>query len=189
MAMIGYARVSTLEQNEALQVDALIAAGCDPARIYVDHITGSSTKRPALDRAWEYLRPREGDTLVVWRLDRLGRSLAHLVQLVSQLAADEIEFRSLSESIDTASPTGRLTFHLFAAFAEFERDLIRERTAAGVAAARARGRQGGRPRALSDAQIEQAHRMMREDNLSATDVAGVLRVSRATLYRAIQGGT
>ncbi|MGJ9414411.1 recombinase family protein [Aeromicrobium sp. CF4.19] len=187
MTLIGYARVSTLEQDEALQVDALTAAGCDLSRIYVDHITGASTTRPELDRAWDYLRP--GDTLVVWRLDRLGRSLKHLVQLVGELGQREVEFRSLMESIDTTTPTGRLTFHLFASIAEFERDLIRERTAAGLAAAKARGRVGGRPKALSATQVEQARRMMSEDNLSATDVAAVLRVSRATLYRAIQGET
>ncbi|MGJ9424187.1 recombinase family protein, partial [Aeromicrobium sp. CF3.5] len=153
--------------------------------IHVDHITGSSTKRPELDQVWRYLRA--GDTLVVWRLDRLGRSLAHLVQLVSQLSERQVEFRSLNESIDTTSPTGRLTFYLFASIAEFERDLIRERTAAGVAAAKARGRRGGRPRVLSKAQIEQARRMMNEDDFTATDVADVLRVSRATLYRAIKG--
>lgn len=185
MTLIGYARVSTLEQDEALQVDALTAAGCDPARIYVDHVSGSSTSRPELDRVWEYLRA--GDTLVVWRLDRLGRSLKHLVELVGDLAERGIEFRSLSESIDTTTPTGRLTFHLFASIAEFERDLIRERTAAGLAAARARGRVGGRRRALSPTQIEQARRMMKDDNMAAADVAEVLSVSRATLYRAIRG--
>lgn len=183
MTLIGYARVSTLEQDEALQVDALTAAGCDPSRIYVDHISGSSTSRPELDRVWEYLRA--GDTLVVWRLDRLGRSLKHLVELVGELAEREIEFRSLSESIDTTTPTGRLTFHLFASIAEFERDLIRERTAAGLAAARVRGRVGGRPRSLSATQVQQARRMMEVDGLPVADVAGVLRVSRATLYRAL----
>jgi DNA invertase Pin-like site-specific DNA recombinase len=140
-SLLGYARVSTLEQDEALQVDALRSAGC--ARVFVDKASGKLEHRPALDRLLEQLRP--GDTLVVWRLDRLGRSLRHLIETVQLLDSRSAVFRSLTEAIDTSTPGGKLIFHVFGALAEFERDLIRERTMAGLAAARARGRRGGRP--------------------------------------------
>jgi DNA invertase Pin-like site-specific DNA recombinase len=139
MALVGYARVSTHDQHLNLQLDALNAAGCE--RIFTDTIGGSSTQRPGLDEALTYLR--SGDSLVVWRLDRLGRSLRHLIGTVGQLQSNGVGFRSLQESIDTATPGGKLVFHVFGALAEFERDLIRERTQAGLAAARARGRRGG----------------------------------------------
>ena len=142
MALIGYARVSTVDQNPALQLDALQTAGCDP--VFSDHASGAREKRPDLDRCLGYLRA--GDTLVVWRLDRLGRSLRHLVTLVADLGARGIGFRSLTENIDTTTAGGRLIFHVMAALAEFEREIIKERSIAGVAAARARGRKPGRPR-------------------------------------------
>lgn len=138
---LGYARVSTGDQDAQLQHDALTAAGC--YRIFTDTASGALQLRPELGKLMDQLRP--GDTLVVWRLDRLGRSIRHLIDQLSELQERGIEFRSLQENIDTSSPGGRLVFHIFASLAEFERDLIRERTNAGLAAARARGRTGGRP--------------------------------------------
>ncbi len=138
--LIGYARISTDDQTFDLQLDALKAAGCDAQRIYTDTASGAKTDRPGLTRAIDVAR--EGDTLVVWRLDRLGRTLPHLLQLVEELKRRGVGFRSLTESIDTTSPSGQLIFHIFGALAEFERNLIRERTQAGLAAARARGRVG-----------------------------------------------
>src|SRR3954469_6697859 len=143
--LIGYARVSSLDQTLALQQDALSAAGCQ--EIYTDTVSGSVTERPGLTNALSHLR--SGDTLVVWRLDRLGRSLPHLIETVRQLQAQGIGFRSLQEQIDTTTSGGKLVFHVFGALAEVERDLIRERTHAGLVAARARGRLFGRPKALS----------------------------------------
>src|SRR5436309_1746217 len=143
---IGYARVSTLEQDEALQRDALTSAGCE--RIFVDKASGKLEHRPALDAMREQLRA--GDSVVVWRLDRLGRSLRNLIDLIKEFDSREVGFVTLTESIDTTTPGGRLIFHIFGALAEFERDLIRERTTAGLAAARARGRTGGRPSAFAD---------------------------------------
>src|SRR3954453_22725807 len=139
--LIGYARVSTTDQTLALQQDALTTAGCE--RIFTDTASGSKTDRPGLVEALTYARP--GDTLVVWRLDRLGPSLKHLIETVTHLQETGIHFRSLQEQIDTGSSGGKLIFHVFGALAEFERDLIRERTKAGLVAARARGRVGGRP--------------------------------------------
>ena len=136
---LGYARVSTLDQDPALQQDALLKAGCQ--RIFVDKASGKLESRPALDELLEQARP--GDTVVVWRLDRLGRSLRHLLETVTELERRGVAFISVTENIDTSTPGGRLVFHLFGALAEFERDLIRERTQAGLAAARARGRRGG----------------------------------------------
>jgi DNA invertase Pin-like site-specific DNA recombinase len=141
--LIGYARVSTFEQTLDLQQDALTKAGCE--QTFTDTISGSVAERPGLQNALLYLR--EGDTLVVWRLDRLGRSLKHLIDTITTLHERDIGFRSLTENIDTTTSSGKLIFHVFGALAEFERDLIRERTQAGLAAARARGRHGGRPRA------------------------------------------
>ncbi len=145
--LLGYARVSTLEQTLALQQDALTQAGCE--RTFTDTASGSQDVRPGLTEALDFARP--GDTLVVWRLDRLGRSLRHLIDTVALLQERGIGFKSLQEQIDTTTSGGKLVFHVFGALAEFERDLIRERTQAGLLAARARGRLGGRPRAL-DAQ-------------------------------------
>ncbi len=152
---LGYARVSTLQQDEALQRDALQAAGCD--RIFVDKASGKLESRPALDALLDQARP--GDTVVVWRLDRLGRSLRHLIETVGQLEHQGVAFVSLTENIDTSTPGGKLVFHLFGALAEFERDLIRERTEAGLAAARARGRVGGRPTVWTEAKLRTARAM------------------------------
>src|SRR5512143_3300587 len=145
--LIGYARVSTLQQTLALQQDPLTQAGCE--RIFTDTASGSLTARPGLTEALAFARP--GDTLIVWRLDRLGRSLRHLIDTVSLLQERGIGFKSLQEQLDTTTSGGKLVFHVFGALAEVERDLIRERTQAGLLAARARGRLGGRPRALASA--------------------------------------
>lgn len=174
----GYARVSTSGQDEALQLDALEQAGCD--RVFTDHASGATSSRPALDELLGMAR--RGDTLVIWRLDRLGRSLRHLLEVVGGLEQRGIALRSLTESIDTSSPAGRLVFHTFGALAEFERDLIRERTRAGLAAARARGRVGGRPTVWTSEKREQARRMLADGKTVAT-VAEVLGVSRASVYR------
>src|SRR3954469_21996081 len=142
--LIGYARVSTTEQNLDLQLDALRKAGCTDARIFTDKITGTKQERPGLQEALSHLRP--GDILVVWRLDRLARSLTHLIETVNHLASQRLAFRSVTEDIDTSSATGQLVFHIFGALAEFERNLTKERTIAGLVAARARGKTGGRPK-------------------------------------------
>lgn len=177
----GYARVSTLEQNEALQRDALNDAGCD--RIFVDKASGKLENRPALDALLEQLRP--GDTVVVWRLDRLGRSLRHLIETVGALEERDVAFRSLTENIDTSTPGGKLIFHLFGALAEFERDLIRERTMAGLAAARARGRRGGRPTVWTDEKLKIARQLHSAGELDVASIARSLGVSRASVYRAL----
>jgi len=176
----GYARVSTNEQDEALQLDALNAVGVD--RIFTDKASGAVASRPALDELLNQLRP--GDCLVVWRLDRLGRSLRHLIDLFADLEARGVEVRSLTESLDTSTPGGRLTFHLFAAMAQMERDLIRERTNAGLAAARARGRVGGRPTVMPPEKVSTATQMQAAGTDVST-IARVLGVSRASVYRAI----
>ena len=178
---IGYARVSTLEQDEALQQDALIASGCQ--RVFVDKASGKLEHRPALDAMFDQLRP--GDSVTVWRLDRLGRSLRHLIDTVADLEARGVGFRSLTESIDTSTPGGKLTFHLFGALAEFERDLIRARTMAGLAAARARGRSGGRPTVWTPAKLEVAQSMYASGEHDITTIARVVNVSRATVYRVL----
>lgn len=179
MELIGYARVSTADQNPELQETALLEAGC--SRIFMDKASGSLAERDQLTAALEYLRP--GDVVCVWRLDRLGRSLKHLVQTVADLEARGVGFRSLTENIDTTTPTGRLVFHIFASLAEFERDLIRERTIAGLEAARARGRRGGRKPSLSPKQIEVARKMYAEGDNTVSEIAEALHVSRATIYR------
>ncbi len=177
----GYARVSTLEQDEALQRDALTAARCD--RIFIDKASGQLESRPALDALLGQLRP--GDTVVVWRLDRLGRSLRHLMETVADLERKGVAFRSLTESIDTSTPGGKLVFHLFGALAEFERDLIRERTLAGLAAARARGRTGGRPTVWTPEKLRTARTMYEDGQQDVATIARVLGVSRASVYRAM----
>ena len=179
--MIGYARVSTGEQHLDLQLDSLKEAGC--SKIFEDQISGTKETRPNLGSCLEYLRA--GDTLVVWRLDRLGRNLKDLIEKVEVLKSKKVEIRSLKENIDTTTPTGKLTFHLFAALAEFERDVIRERTLAGLRSARARGRKGGRPRALTDEQLRMAADLMKNPATPISDVCNTLSVSRATLYRYI----
>jgi len=178
--LIGYARVSTTEQDLALQLDALEQAGCD--RIFPEKASGKLTERPELTKALDYVR--DGDTLVVWRLDRLGRSLTHLVETVNGLEERGVGFRSLKESIDTTTTSGRLVFHIFAALAEFERELIRERTLAGLAVARAAGRRGGRPTVVS-AETAQAARAMLAEGATMAAAARAVKVHRTTLYRAL----
>jgi DNA invertase Pin-like site-specific DNA recombinase len=179
--LIGYARVSTPDQSLDLQRDALLAAGCDPKHLYTDVASGAKADRPGLEAALGYLR--EGDTLVVWKLDRLGRSLTHLVETVHRLEVRGVGFKSLQEHIDTTTPGGKLIFHVFAALAEFERDLIGERTKAGLKAARARGRTGGRKRALTDKQIALARSMKVDPGNSIADICATLGISKRTLYR------
>lgn len=181
--LIGYARVSTTDQSLDLQRDALVAAGCDP--IYTDVASGSRDDRPGLQEALRALR--SGDVLVVWKLDRVGRSLPHLVQLVADLHKRDVGFRVLTDNIDTTSATGRLVFHLFAALAEFERSLIIERTRAGLTAARARGRMGGRPPKMTPAKVRMAMTLMADQHNAAVDVAEQLGISTATLYRYVDG--
>jgi DNA invertase Pin-like site-specific DNA recombinase len=179
MALLGYARVSTLEQDPALQHDALAAAGC--VRVFTDRASGALDERVELARVLDHARV--GDTVAVWRLDRLGRSLRHLVDTVTELEQRGVGFRSLSESIDTTTPGGKLVFHIFAALAEFERDLIRERTRAGLEAARARGRNGGRPSVMTADKLRVARELYEAREHTAAQIADVLGVSRATLYR------
>src|SRR5437763_9599989 len=180
---IGYARISTGEQTLALQEDALKTAGCE--KLCTDTASGAKTVRPGLSKALEQLR--EGDTLVVWRLDRLGRSLRHLIDTLLELDSRGVGFKSLTESIDTTTPGGKLIFHVFGALAEFERDLIRERTNAGLAAARARGRTGGRPRKLkTNGKVALARRMFADQSHSIPEMCAALGISRATLYRYVK---
>jgi DNA invertase Pin-like site-specific DNA recombinase len=177
--LLGYARVSTTDQQPQLQVDALQRAGC--YRVFTETASGARTNRPTLEQLLDQLRP--GDTLVVWKLDRLGRSLRHLVDTITQLADRGVGFRSLQEAIDTTTPGGKLVFHVFAALAEFERDLIRERTAAGLAAARSRGRHGGRPPVMTADKLQVAQEMYRSDEYTVAAIAKILGVSRASIYR------
>lgn len=175
---VGYARVSSSDQNLDLQRDALAKAGCE--RIFEDQASGSRADRPGLAEAIEFAR--KADVLVVWKLDRLGRSLPHLIEVVASLEKRGVGFRSLTESIDTTTSGGKLIFNIFASLADFERALIRERTNAGLKAARARGRIGGRPRAMTDEKVAAARRLLR-DGTTPRDVAKVVGVSVPTLYR------
>ena len=177
--LVGYARVSTGEQNLDLQRDALTKAGCE--QMFTDEMSGAKAERPGLTQALAFIRP--GDTLVVWRLDRLGRSLTDLIARMAELRQRAIGFKSLHESIDTSSPAGKLQFHIFSALAEFERDLIRERTMAGLRAARARGRKGGRKPQMTKEKIKAAASLMKDKNNTVKDICHTLGVSRATLYR------
>lgn len=177
--LIGYARISTHDQNLNLQRDALTGAGCD--KIFTDVASGGIAERSGLVDAMNHLR--DGDTLVVWRLDRLGRSLKHLIETVTTLQTKGIGFRSLTEGIETQSSGGRLVFHLFACLAEFEREVIRERTQAGLVAARSRGRAGGRPAVMDEKQIALARRMHADPATSVAEVCRAVGVSRSTLYR------
>jgi DNA invertase Pin-like site-specific DNA recombinase len=179
--LIGYARVSTVDQNLALQRDALTEAGC--AKIFTEQMSGAVTDRPALHDALEFAR--SGDTLIVWKLDRLARSMKQLIETVETLRLKGIGFRSLTEALDTTTAQGRLVFHMFGALAEFERSLIRERTQAGLAAARRLGRTGGRPPKLTDDDIEAAKAMLANPDIAVTQIAQRLGVSSATLYRYI----
>jgi DNA invertase Pin-like site-specific DNA recombinase len=180
--LIGYARVSTTDQTLDLQKDALEKAGC--SRIFTDTASGAKAERVGLDEALSHLR--EGDTLVVWRLDRLGRSLKHLIETITGLNNRHIGFKSITESIDTTTSGGKLIFHIFGALAEFERDIIKERTNAGLQAARARGRKGGRPKALSPKKAQMAEVLYKDKNNSIDEICKTLNISRATLYRYIK---
>ena len=179
--LLGYARVSTVDQNLALQRNALTEAGC--TKIFTEQMSGAVTDRPALHDALEFAR--SGDTLIVWKLDRLARSMKQLIETVETLRLRGIGFRSLTEALDTTTAQGRLVFHMFGALAEFERSLIRERTQAGLAAARRAGRTGGRPPKLTDDDIEAAKAMLANPDIGVTQIAHRLGVSPATLYRYI----
>ncbi len=179
--LIGYARISTSDQHLHLQQDALKQAGCD--KICMDTVSGVKDVRSGLGEALSHLR--SGDTLVVWKLDRLGRSLKHLIETVTELDAKGISFRSLQENLDTTTSGGKLIFHIFGALAEFERELIKERTNAGLKAARARGRSGGRPKKLDLRKLSMAKIMLADPKMTVTEVAATLGVARSTLYRSL----
>jgi DNA invertase Pin-like site-specific DNA recombinase len=181
--LIGYARVSTQEQTLNLQKDALQKAGCN--KIFTDTASGAKAERKGLEEALNYVR--KGDILVVWRLDRLGRSLPHLISTMTALEEQGIGFKSLTENIDTTTSGGKLIFHIFGALAEFERNLIRERTQAGLVAARARGRKGGRPRSLTGKQLSIALDLY-EKRHPIADICRTLKISKATFYRSISVG-
>lgn len=181
---IGYARVSTHEQNLDSQRDCLLAAGCE--RVYTDTVSGIKAARPGLERLKDALRA--GDTLIVWRLDRLGRSLSDLIGWMGWLEERSVGLVSLQEKVDTGTGAGRLVFHLFAALAEFERNLIRERTLAGLASARARGRLGGRPAKLDEAQIAQLKLMHANHDIPVGAICRTLGICRSTLYRYLKHG-
>jgi len=180
--LIGYARVSTQDQNLDLQRDALQKAGCE--QIYTDSVSGTKARRPGLEDALSHLR--SGDTLVVWRLDRLGRSLRHLIDTVTDLQERGIGFKSVTESIDTTTSGGRLVFNIFSSLAQFETEIIRERTKAGLQAARARGRTGGRPKALTDKQVDMLKQLAADKNRSVNEICQTLGISRKTFYRYVK---
>lgn len=182
--LVGYARVSTQDQDPALQLDALTQVGCN--KVFTEKASGAQRERPQLQAAIDYMR--EGDTLVIWKLDRLARSLKQLIETVEALAARGIGLRSLTEAIDTATSGGKLIFHIFGALAEFERGVIRERTRAGLDAARARGRTGGRPPALSSDDLAAARALLRDPAITVEQVARRLGVVPSTLYRHLPGG-
>ena len=181
--LIGYARVSTEAQSLELQTDGLRDCGCE--KIYSDVASGAKGGRPGLASALADLRA--GDVLVVWGLDRLGRSVSHLIEVVGELRERGIGFRSLREEVETVSPSGKLVFHLFAALAEFERAMIRERTRAGLEAAKSRGRQGGRPRKLTAKQVRQAALLLADGSVDVGEVCRTFGVHRSTLYRHVRG--
>ena len=182
--LVGYARVSTQDQNSALQIDALKETGCE--RIFEEKASGAQRDRPQLTAALDYMRV--GDTLVVWKLDRLARSMRQLITTIEDLHAREIGFRSVTESIDTTTPGGMLVFHIFGALAEFERSIIQERTKAGLAAAKARGKTGGRPASMSEDDIKAAKALMSDETITVTEIAERMGVSLSTLYAHIPGG-
>ena len=184
MALIGYARVSTTEQHLHLQQDALSAAGC--LKIFTDTISGVKAERKGLAEALGFIR--DGDTLVVWRLDRLGRSLKDLIERITELHSRNIGFKSLTENIDTTTSGGKLIFHIFGALAEFERDIITERTNAGLTAARARGRKGGRPKSpLSDEKkLHLARQMYENRSLAVREICKALGIPRSTFYKYVR---
>ena len=180
--LIGYARVSTDDQNLDLQKDALNQAGCE--RIFTDKLGGAKSERPGLDEALKM--SRSGDTLVVWRLDRLSRSLKTLIEMVNHLELENIGLRSLKEAVDTTSSSGKLVFHIFGALAEFERNLIRERTQAGLQAARARGRMGGRPKSLTQDKQALAVKLYDEKQHTIAQICEMMGISKPTLYKYIE---
>jgi DNA invertase Pin-like site-specific DNA recombinase len=182
--LVGYARVSTQDQNPALQLDALQALGCE--KLFVEKASGAQRDRPELLAALDYLRA--GDSLVVWKLDRLARSLKQLIETVELLETRSIGLRSLTEAIDTTTAGGKLVFHVFGALAEFERSIIRERTKAGLEAARARGKKGGRPPALDAKDLSAAKAMLSDPDITMEEVAKRLKVAPSTLYRHMPGG-
>ena len=177
--LVGYARVSTREQDLTLQLDALQTAGC--TKVFEEKASGAQRERPALKAALEYMR--EGDTLVVWKLDRLARSLKQLIETVEGFGERDVGLRSLTEAIDTTTAGGKLIFHIFAALPEFERGVIRERTLAGLQAARARGRTGGRPPALKAKDLAAAKAMLKDPQITVAEIAKRLGVGASTLYR------
>src|SRR3954453_7292068 len=180
--LIGYARVSTDDQNLDLQRDALNKAGCE--QIFTDTVSGTKARRPGLEDALSHLRA--GDTLVVWRLDRLGRSLRHLIDTVTDLEVRGVGFKSLQESIDTTTSGGKLVFHIFGALAEFEREIIRERTNAGLQAARARGRNGGRPKKPSAKQIQMLQHLAADKKHTVAEICKTLGIGRTAFYRYLE---
>jgi DNA invertase Pin-like site-specific DNA recombinase len=184
--LIGYARVSTQEQSPRLQLDALQAAGC--GRVFVEKASGAQRDRPELKAALGYMRDGAGDVLVVWKLDRLARSLKQLIETVEDLERRGVGLCSLTEAIDTTTAGGKLVFQIFGALAEFERQVIRERTVAGLAAARARGKKGGRPPALAAKDLAAARALLRDPGITVEEVARRLQVAPATLYRHLPGG-
>jgi DNA invertase Pin-like site-specific DNA recombinase len=181
---IGYARVSTHDQTLALQRDALEKAECE--KIFTDQISGTKAERKGLEEALSHLR--SGDTLVVWRLDRLGRSLRHLIDTITELNARGVGFKSLTENIDTTTSGGKLVFHIFGALAEFEREIIRERTQAGLQAARDRGKVGGRPKALTVKELQILRNMAADPSLTVSDICKTLGIGRTTFYRYVKVG-
>ena len=184
--LVGYARVSTPSQSLDLQIKALEEARCD--KIFTDVASGAKTARPGLKDAEMVLR--EGDALVVWKLDRLGRSIQHLIETINALKEKGIGFRSLQEAIDTQTSGGKLVFHIFSALAEFERDLIRDRTHAGLEAARARGRKGGRPKVLKQpTNLKLLHQMHADATYSINDICAHFNISRSTFYRYLRSDT
>lgn len=178
---IGYARISTQEQSLNLQIDALKKAGCEDRYIYQDTVSGSKSTREGLDQMLQYLR--RGDVVVVWKLDRLARSLKHLVELVADFDKRGIGLKSIQENIDTETASGKLFLHIFGALAEFERELIRERTLAGLKAAADRGRKGGRPRLMDDSKIQLAKTLHNEKSIPIGEICRTLGISKGTLYR------
>ena len=184
--LVGYARVSTDDQNLTLQIDSLIALGVHKNLIFTDKISGAKSGRPGLDKCLSILE--HGDILLVWRLDRLGRSMSHLVKLIEELRGRGVGFRSVSDGvIDTTSASGELIFHIFSALAQFERRLIQERTRAGLAAARARGRTGGRPKIeIGEIKVLAAQKLHEDHSLSIDEICDTLRISRSTYYRYLQ---
>nr|WP_253307661.1 recombinase family protein [Rickettsia endosymbiont of Ceutorhynchus assimilis] len=180
--LIGYARVSTIDQNLDLQLDALKNVGCE--KLFEDKINGSKLNRPGLSKALEYLR--RGDTLVVWKLDRLGRSLRNLIELINELHEKDVMFRSIQDGIDTSNSIGQFFFHITGAFAELERNLIKERTKAGLNAARARGRKGGRKPSLNNKQIQMMLEIYNAQSTPIVEICEQFKISRKTFYRYIE---